>query len=48
MESVTLPIQLANAILNYLGQRPYIEVAGMIAELQRAANEQRGAESAAE
>jgi hypothetical protein len=37
MKEITLPIDLANAILQYLGQRPYQEVAAMIAEMQKAA-----------
>jgi hypothetical protein len=37
MKEITLPIDLANAILQYLGQRPYQEVAAMIAQMQQAA-----------
>jgi len=37
MKEITLPIELANAILQYLGQRPYQEVAAMIAQMQQAA-----------
>ena len=40
MQSVTLPIDLANALMQYLGQRPYIEVAGLIAGIQQAAQPQ--------
>ena len=40
MKEITLPIELANAILQYLGQRPYQEVAGLIAEMQKAAQAQ--------
>ena len=34
MKTVTLPIELANAILNYLGARPYAEVHQLIAAVQ--------------
>ena len=37
MKELTLPIELANAILQYLGTRPYQEVAQLIAEMQKAA-----------
>lgn len=40
MEKVTITIELANAILNYLSTKPYQEVAVLIAELQKQANEQ--------
>jgi hypothetical protein len=40
MKEITLPIELANAILQYLGQRPYQEVAAMIAQMQQAAQAQ--------
>ena len=40
MQSVTLPIDLANAIMQYLGQRPYVEVAKLIEGVQQAAQEQ--------
>jgi hypothetical protein len=39
MKEITLPIELANAILQYLGQRPYQEVAQLIAEMQKVAQE---------
>jgi hypothetical protein len=39
MKDITLPIELANAILQYLGQRPYQEVAQLIAEMQKVAQE---------
>jgi hypothetical protein len=38
MNSIILPIELANRILNYLARQPYADVAGMIADMQRAAN----------
>ena len=37
MKELTLPIELANAILQYLGTRPYQEVAAMISGMQQAA-----------
>ena len=40
MKEITLPIELANAILQYLGQRPYQEVAAMISGMQQAAQAQ--------
>jgi hypothetical protein len=39
MKEITLPIELANAILQYLGTRPYQEVAQLIAEMQKVAQE---------
>jgi hypothetical protein len=35
MENITLPTQLVNATLQYLATRPYQEVAGLIAEIQK-------------
>jgi len=35
MENITLQAQLINAILQYLATRPYQEVAGLIAEIQK-------------
>lgn len=40
MEKVSITIELANAILGYLSTKPYQEVAVLIAELQKQANEQ--------
>jgi hypothetical protein len=40
MEKVSITIELANAILNYLSTKPYQEVAVLITELQKQANEQ--------
>jgi hypothetical protein len=34
-ESVTITLELANAITQYLGTRPYQEVASLIAEIQK-------------
>jgi len=39
MEEVKLSLNLANAILQYLSTRPYAEVAGLIAEIQKQAAE---------
>ena len=38
MDHLTIPMQLANAIRQYLGTRPFDEVAGMIAALGEAAS----------
>ena len=35
MKEVTITLDFANAVLQYLGNRPYAEVAGLIAELQK-------------
>jgi hypothetical protein len=48
MQSITLPIELANALMQYLGNRPYVEVAGLIAEMQKVAADQKGSANAAE
>jgi hypothetical protein len=37
METINMPVQLVNAILNYLGSRPYVEVASLINGIQQAA-----------
>jgi hypothetical protein len=36
METVTIPAQVLNQILQYLGQRPYVEVANLIHQVQQA------------
>jgi hypothetical protein len=38
-ESINMPIQLINAILQYMGSRPYVEVANLIAGIQKVAEE---------
>lgn len=38
-ESINMPIQLVNAILQYMGSRPYVEVANLIAGIQQVAQE---------
>jgi hypothetical protein len=43
MNELTLQIDLINAIMQYLGSRPYVEVAGLITAIQTAASNQ-GAE----
>jgi hypothetical protein len=35
MKQVTITLDYANAVLQYLGNRPYAEVAALIAELQK-------------
>jgi hypothetical protein len=37
MKQVTITLDYANALLQYLGTKPYVEVAGLIAELQKQA-----------
>ena len=37
---MVLTTELINGILQYLGARPYIEVAGLITEIQKQASEQ--------
>lgn len=37
MKEVTFTIELANALLQYLGTRPYQEVVGLITEMQKQA-----------
>jgi len=44
-EKVIITIELANAITNYLGTRPYQEVAALIAELQKQYQEQKKEET---
>ena len=43
MEKIALTTELINAIMQYLGCKPFAEVAGLIAEVQKQAAEQ-GAE----
>jgi hypothetical protein len=40
MDNLTLPTQLVNGILQYLGSRPYVEVAGLIQAIQQEAAKQ--------
>jgi len=40
METVTITTQVLNQILQYLGQRPYVEVANLIHQIQQAAEQQ--------
>ena len=39
MQTLTISTQLANALLGYLGTKPYAEVYQLIAEIQKAAQE---------
>ena len=41
MEKVTLPINLINAIMGYLGKQPYDQVYQLIAEVQKEAQAQQ-------
>ena len=40
MKEITLPIELANAVLQYLGTRPFAEVHQLIAAMQAEAAKQ--------
>ena len=40
MEKIALTTDLINGILQYLGSRPFVEVAGLINEIQKQASEQ--------
>jgi hypothetical protein len=40
MEKIALTTDLINGILQYLGSRPFVEVAGLINEIQKQAGEQ--------
>jgi len=40
MDELKLPTQLVNALLQYLGGRPFVEVAGLIEAIHKAAKEQ--------
>jgi hypothetical protein len=40
MEKITLPINLINAIMGYLGKQPYDQVFQLIAEVQKEAQAQ--------
>lgn len=48
MEKITLSTELINGILQYLGTRPYVDVAQLIAAIQKEASEQVEAEKPAE
>lgn len=47
MEKVTLSTQLVNAILQYMGNRPFVEVSNLIAGIQEEAKGQFPAPEAA-
>jgi hypothetical protein len=40
MDKITLPINLLNAIMGYLGKQPYDQVYQLIAEVQKEAQAQ--------
>jgi hypothetical protein len=44
METVKLSTQLVNALLQYLGQQPYVQVANLIGQIQKEAQEKPPAE----
>jgi hypothetical protein len=46
MENINLSIQTVNAVLNYLGSRPYIEVSSLITAIQKEAEAQAKPEEA--
>lgn len=37
VQTIEVPVELANSVTQYLSNRPYIEVAGLISQLQAAA-----------
>jgi hypothetical protein len=39
MEKVELSVDLVNGILNYLGGQPFVQVAGLINEIQKQVSE---------
>jgi hypothetical protein len=41
MDNALLSINLINAVLQYLGQRPYVEVAGLIKAMEQEAQKQQ-------
>jgi hypothetical protein len=45
MDEIKLSTELVNAVLQYLGNRPFVEVAGLIQEVQKQAQAQ-GAQAA--
>jgi len=47
MNEIKLTTDLVNAIMQYLGSKPFVEVAGLIQEVQKQAQAQ-GAQPAAE
>mgnify|MGYP003349689766 CR=1 FL=1 len=40
MENINLSIQTVNAVLSYLGSRPYVEVSSLITAIQKEAESQ--------
>jgi hypothetical protein len=44
METVKLSTQLVNALLQYLGQQPYVQVVNLILQIQKEAQEKPPAE----
>ena len=48
MEKVTLSTQLVNSVMQYLGNRPYVEVANLIIALQQEAQASIAAQATTE
>lgn len=48
MDEIKLKVDLVNAVLQYLGSRPFVEVAGLIQVIQQQAAEQGAVPMAAE
>lgn len=48
MDEIKLSTQLVNAILQYIGNRPYVEVAGLIEGIRKEADAQGAKPVAAE
>jgi hypothetical protein len=44
MENINLSIQTVNAVLSYLGSRPYVEVSSLISAIQKEAESQEKTE----
>ena len=46
MENINLSVQVVNAVLSYLGSRPYVEVSSLITAIQKEAEAQTKPEEA--
>ena len=47
MNEIKLPVELVNAVLNYLGKQPYADVFTLVQALQQKGQEQLGSQPAA-